>query len=201
MSCSVTIHTDAQVGAAFELLPVTLSASVRGPGQVTGTGMKCGNGDTGCSARVVPGTAVTLTASAASQARFMGWGGACSGNTSTCQLTVPGDASVSANFEFVLQTLVANDGRGFAGLALNSTSVFFGRWSNDGYALWKVPKTGGTPVLVAAGIPNVIVADDAFVYWTDGYGLYSAPVDGGVGSLLAETSYGWRSTKRARCTG
>jgi hypothetical protein len=90
----------------------------------------------------------------------------------------------------VLQTLVPNDGRSFTSLALNSTSVFFGRWSNEGNAIWKVPKTGGTPTLVAAGIPYVIVADDGFVYWTDGIGVYSAPVDGGVGSLLATGTVG-----------
>ena len=38
---------------------------------------------------------------------------------------------------------------------------------------------------MASGIAGFIVADDAFVYWTDGASIYSAPVAGGTGSLLA----------------
>lgn len=184
-ACSVTVRADAQVGAAFELLPVTVSANVSGPGQVTGAGMTCGNGGAACSAQVAPGTVVTLAAAAVPAARFMGWGGACSGNAATCQVTVQSDTSLNATFEYELQTLVANDGRNFTGLALNSSSVFFGRWSFEGNGIWTVPKKGGAPKLVASGIPYNIVADDSFVYWTDGSGIYSAPVEGGPASFLA----------------
>jgi len=44
--------------------------------------------------------------------------------------------------------------------------------------------------LVAFGLAYSIVADDAFVYWSDGVGIYSAPVDGGTGSLLATGTIG-----------
>ncbi len=187
-ACSVTLRSDVQVFAHFDGAPpaqVTLSAAVSGPGQVTGT-LTCGNGASACSATLATGSPATLVATAAPQARFMGWGGACSGNAPTCQLTVQSDTAVTAAFEFELQTLVANDGTNLPqALALNSTRVFFGRRTSEGAGIWSVPKAGGTPALVSPGIPVYIVADDAFVYWTDSTGLYSAPVEGGSGSLLA----------------
>ena len=132
-----------------------------------------------------PGTAVTLTATASASARFVAWGGACSGSAGTCQLAPQADTSVTATFEPAAQTLVANDGTMQFELALNSTKVFFARFMSDGPSIWSVPKSGGTPSRVASGASNFIVADDSFVYWTDGFGIFSAPVEGGVASLLA----------------
>jgi Divergent InlB B-repeat domain len=187
-ACSVTLNADTQVFAHFDVLPpaqATLSVAASGPGQVTGAGLSCGNGATACSAKMAPGTLVTLTASAAPQARFMGWGGGCSGTSSSCQLVVQNDISVTASFEFELQTLAVNDGTNGFALALNSTSVFFARSTRDGNGIWSVPKSGGTAMLVTSGNVAYLVADDAFVYWTDSIGIYSAPVGGGSGSLLA----------------
>jgi len=183
--CNVTLQNDMQISAKFDLLPVRLTATVTGPGQVTGAGLTCGNGASTCGGTIMPGTAVTFTAAAAPQARFMGWTGACTGNAATCKVTVRADTAVAASFEFELQTLVPNDGRTFPSFALNSTSVFFGRYGADGVGVWAIPKKGGTPSLVSPGIPYQIVADDAFVYWSDGSGIYSAPVGGGSASLIA----------------
>jgi M6 family metalloprotease-like protein len=41
---------------------------------------------------------VTLTAAAGSRASFAGWGGACSGTSATCTITVNADRTVSASF-------------------------------------------------------------------------------------------------------
>jgi M6 family metalloprotease-like protein len=41
---------------------------------------------------------VTLTAAAGSRASFVGWGGACSGTSSTCTITVNANQTVSASF-------------------------------------------------------------------------------------------------------
>ena len=151
--CSLTVHADAQVAARFELLPVPLSASVSGPGQVTGAGMTCGNGATDCSARIAPGTAVTLRAVAAPAARFMAWGGACTGNAATCEVAPQRETAVTATFEYELQTLAANDGTNLTAFTLNSTHVFFGRVTlREGNGIWSVPKTGGTPMFVTACI-------------------------------------------------
>jgi hypothetical protein len=134
---------------------------------------------------VTPGTSVTLTAAPAAQARFTGWGGACTGSSPSCQLTVQGNVNVTAAFVLEVQTLVAADGTNLAVLAINSTQVFYGRRASDGDAIWSVPKAGGTPARVAPGTPNFIVADDGFVYWTTNGDIYSAPVGGGPASLLS----------------
>jgi Divergent InlB B-repeat domain len=194
-ACSLTMRGDVQVFAHFDTaLPppqVTLTATVSGPGMVTGGALICGDGAKICAATMAPGTAVTLTASASAQARFMGWGGACSGNAATCQLTVQSDTSVAASFAFEVQTLVANDGTNIFTIGLNSTQVFFARRAADGSSsIYSVPKSGGTPARVAAGFPTYIVADDAFVYWTDGSAVYSAPVGGGDASQLAVGNVG-----------
>jgi hypothetical protein len=192
-ACSLTLRGDVQVFAHFDGGPpaqVTVSATVSGPGKVVGAGINCGDGAPTCSTTVVAGTPVTLTTVASPQARFMAWGGACSGNGQTCQFTAQADTSVSAAFEFELQTLAANDGTNQFALALNSTKVFFARRTSDGPGIWSIPKSGGTPVRVASGTAASLVADDGFVYWTDGFGIYSAPVEGGTGSLLATGNIG-----------
>jgi len=196
-ACNVTLHGDVQVFAHFDIVApppppqVTLTGTVTGPGVVMGGGIACGNGANVCSVTRAPGTSVLLTASAAPQARFTGWGGACSGNAPTCQLALQADASVTATFEFEVTTLVPNDGNNIPTLGLNSTRVFFGRRAADGSsAIWSVPKSGGTPAKVAPGLLAYIVADDSFVYWSDGTAIYSAPVDGGEASQLAVGNVG-----------
>ncbi|HJR44525.1 MAG TPA: hypothetical protein VJ927_02875 [Actinomycetota bacterium] len=59
--------------------------------------INCG---TSCGASYPEGTSVTLTASpdAATQAKFAGWTGACTGTTTTCTVTMDADKSVTAGF-------------------------------------------------------------------------------------------------------
>jgi hypothetical protein len=85
------------VSATFTHIPYSLSVSVSGSGNVTSSpsGIDCGST---CSAKFNSGTQVTLTASPASGWTFSNWGGACSGNSATCALTISGDTSVSATF-------------------------------------------------------------------------------------------------------
>jgi hypothetical protein len=58
------------------------------------TGISCG---ATCSASFASGTAVTLTAAAASGSTFTGWSGACSG-TGACTVTMSAAQSVTATF-------------------------------------------------------------------------------------------------------
>jgi hypothetical protein len=63
--------------------------------------------------------------------------------------------------------------------------VFYGRRLADGSSsVWAVPKLGGDPLRISSGMPSYLVADDAFVYWTDQEGVYSAPAGGGAASQL-----------------
>ena len=195
-ACFFALRADTQVFAHFDKKPpgqVHLSASVTGPGQVTGGGLTCGNGASTCDLALAAGTSVSLTAAAAPQARFTGWGGGCSGNAPSCQITLQADTRVTATFELEIQTLVPNDGTNRGALAINSTSVFYARDLPDGASVWSVPKAGGAPMLVASGRAapangHHMVADDAFVYWTDTFALFSAPVQGGPVSVLATPS-------------
>ena len=58
-------------------------------GSVTGT----------CSSSYSSGSTVTLTANAAAGSIFLGWGGACTGLASTCQVSITGVENVTASFD------------------------------------------------------------------------------------------------------
>jgi len=75
----------------------TVSIGRSNPGTVTGdlTGINCGNA---CSAKYASGTLLTLTATPPLGKSFVGWGGACSGTSAVCALTVNANSSVQANF-------------------------------------------------------------------------------------------------------
>jgi hypothetical protein len=191
-ACAVTLKDDQQLTARFtkhDPQQIHVAVAVSGPGQVQGGSIDCGlPPSVVCDATVAPGSTTTLTAFPGNLSRFMGWGGACTGTAPTCPVVATADIQVTAAFEFEMQTVVPNDGTNMSVLALNSTHAFFGRTANGASAVWSVPKTGGTPTLVAGGVPNYIVADDGFVYWTDGTGIYSAPVAGGTASQLTTSS-------------
>jgi len=189
--CVVSLANDAQVGAKFNAPPpppanAHVTVAVKGPGRVTGAGLSCGNGASTCDVTVPAGSTQTLQASANTQARFIGWSGACSGSDATCTLTANGEVSVTAKFSYILTTLVANDSYNDAArLALNSTDVFFFRNTNNGTALFAVSKDGGEPRRVASGTGYTLATDDnGYVYWTDNYSIYSAPVGGGSADVI-----------------
>ena len=59
-------------------------------------GIDCG---TVCAANLEPNTTVTLTATPTGPAKFLGWGGDCSGTQSTCTLTVDANKFVDAKWQ------------------------------------------------------------------------------------------------------
>lgn len=192
--CTVSLSADAAVFASFvaQAPPpppppsqVHLVASVTGPGKVAGAGLDCGESTSVCDVTLAGGSVVTLTASPAGGTRFFGWGGACAGKAATCQLTLQADTKVTAEFQSEVLVLAANDGTNLTVLALNSSRLFWPRWTSAGSAIWSVGKNGGEPVRVVGGTASAIVADDAYLYWTDQYNLYSAPVGGGQVAQLA----------------
>ncbi len=188
--CTIALSRDATVFANFVAQPppppvqVHLTVSTTGPGTVTGAGLNCGESTTGCDVTLPGGTTVTLSATAAGGARFFGWGGACSGTSSTCPLMLLTDTKVSAEFQSEVMALAANDGTNGSVIALNSTQLFWQRYS-DGNGIWAISKKGGTASRVAGAYANSIVADDSYLYWTDSSSIYSTPVGGGQVALLA----------------
>jgi Divergent InlB B-repeat domain len=85
--------TGGAVGTGFQL-----SVSVSGNGRVTGGGINCGLGSAACSANQTTNSTVTLTATPDSGATFTGWGGACSGTSTTCAVVMSSAKSVTATF-------------------------------------------------------------------------------------------------------
>jgi len=194
--CTLSVSKDATVYANFvaQAPPppalVHLTAAVSGPGTVTGAGLDCGESTTKCDVTVPGGSTVTLTASAGGGTRFTGWGGACSGASSTCKLTLQSDTKVTAEFQSEVLALAPNDGTNGTTIALNSTHLFWSRYTGSGSSgIWAVPKKGGDAVRVATGYAYAMVADDAYLYWTDTSNLYSTPVGGGQVALLFSANY------------
>jgi len=98
-ACEVTVEGAEDVTATFVPIvrQLSIAKSGEGSGAVTGSpaGIECG---ATCAVGFEEGTAVTLTAVAASGSEFTGWsGGGCSG-TGTCLVTLDQDASVVAGF-------------------------------------------------------------------------------------------------------
>jgi hypothetical protein len=99
-SCIVLMNQAKSVTATFApALPLTLTVSVTGNGTVTGGGISCGsNGGPTCSANETLNANVTLTATPGTGATFSSWGGACTGITPTCTVTMTAAKSVTATF-------------------------------------------------------------------------------------------------------
>ena len=106
---------------------LSVSKSGNGNGTVTSspTGINCG---TTCSALFESGSSVTLTAVSSSGSTFSGWGGACSGASSSCTVVMDAANSVTATFAAPVISL---------GEALDNTALV---WTTGG----NVPFTAQT---------------------------------------------------------
>lgn len=100
-TCDVTMDAARSVTATFTLNQnaLTVTRAGAGGGIVTSnpSGITCG---AACSAGFSPGTVVTLSASADADSTFTGWSGACSGTSSTCDVTMDAAKSVTATFAY-----------------------------------------------------------------------------------------------------
>jgi hypothetical protein len=114
-ACNLTIDAMKSVTATFELLhTLAVTTAGSGTGQVTSDvgGIACPA--TNCVApNRTHGTHVVLSATPDPGSAFAGWsGGGCSGNASTCDVTMNGDATVTATFAPVLSLNVTLAGSG-----------------------------------------------------------------------------------------
>lgn len=168
-ACQVNLGQARAVTASF-IAPFTLAVTTAGSGNGTVTsvpagiacsrsaGVESGN----CMVPLVPGTAMTLTATPAAGHLFTGWtGGGCIG-TAPCQLTIDQPRSVTATFvpAFTLTVLVAGGGSGMVisapgGIACGSTSGTSAGNCAASYA------SGTSVVLTAQG-----TAGSIFAGWT-----------------------------------
>ena len=138
--------------ATFNVQQFTLTVGKGGTGTGTVTsapaGIDCG---ATCAASYNSGTAVTLTASAASGSTFAGWsGGACSG-TGTCTVTPTAATTVTATFNVQQFTLtVGKSGAGAGAVTSAPVGVDCGATcaasynSGTGVTLTATPSAGST---------------------------------------------------------
>jgi hypothetical protein len=114
-TCTIAVTVAATATAVFAK-QVSLTVAKRGNGSGTVTdgthAVHCGSA---CSATLVVGDDVVLSAVPAARSVFAGWSGGCSGSRPTCRLTMSGDTSVRATFALataILRVAKAGSGRG-----------------------------------------------------------------------------------------
>ena len=138
----------------------TLTVQVEGDasGTVTSSpaGINCGSD---CTESYDQGTGVTLTATPAAGATFAGWGGACTGTTTTCTLTMNGPRSVTATFTTKPVLSVSKSGSGQGSVTSSPSGINCGGDCNE-------PYNEGTSVTLTAE-PD---ADSTFGGWTGACG-------------------------------
>jgi phospholipase C len=134
-TCTLTLKASQQVTATFDVLPVlTVSLAGTGTGTVSSnpSGINC---EPTCSASFNAGAQVTLTETPGTNSNFVGWGGACSGNNSTCTLTLSASQQVTATFN--PQNITALNHIIFLAQENRSFDHYFGAmreyWAQNGY--------------------------------------------------------------------
>ena len=108
LTCTVLLNAESAVTANFTTLAggggggggaatFTLSVSKSNLGTVTSTpsGIDCGSS---CTVKLVPGNALTLSATPPPGKTFVNWSGACVGTDPICSITMNADTKVQANF-------------------------------------------------------------------------------------------------------
>jgi uncharacterized repeat protein (TIGR02543 family) len=103
-SSGETLYSIAILPPGFQL-----NVTTNGAGNVKSSpaGIDCGNGGAACVARFATGSPVTLTETPATSWGFATWGGACSGPSASCALTIASDTSVAATFSPPPPTITA----------------------------------------------------------------------------------------------
>ena len=164
-SCTFVVGGAKNLTATFALsttttYTLTLSRAGTGSGTITSspTGISCG---TDCSQGYASGAVVTLTAAPAAGSTFTGWGGACTGTTTTCRVTMSGARSATATFAKSATTTttytlsLGKSGTGTGTITSSPTGVSCGSDCSQDY-------TSGTVVTLTAAP----AAGSTFTGWT-----------------------------------
>jgi uncharacterized repeat protein (TIGR02543 family) len=153
-TCTFTITVDTAVTATF--VPANpLTVTLIGNGSVTGGSgaINCGLGATICSANFAVNASVTLLATPATGATFIGWTGACGGTATTCTVLMSEARGVTATFSgsaagtFTLSVSAIGNGRvtgGAINCGLGSTACTANVTAGTTVTLTATPDTGAT---------------------------------------------------------
>lgn len=121
--CTITVDSAKSVTAIFMLnqYSLTLSKSGGGAGKVVSSpsGIDCGNA---CAASYPHGTALTLTATAATGSTFAGWQGVCSGAANTCPVTMDAAKAATALFTLNQYTVTIQNAGNGSGIVVSTPS-------------------------------------------------------------------------------
>lgn len=135
----------------------SITVTKTGNGNINGAGGKINCGGT-CTTLLSAGANVTLTETAASNAVFTGWGGACQGTQNTCSVIVNDQVNVTANFTTIYTLSIGRGGSGTVTgtpSGVNSTQIGCGSNCSAKYL------QGTTVTLTATPAPGL-----NFVNWT-----------------------------------
>jgi uncharacterized repeat protein (TIGR02543 family) len=168
-----------------------------GDGTITSspTGISCG---ATCTGTFTQNATVTLTATPAEGSMFTGWSGACSGDATTCDVTLAAAASVTATFTLVKHTVTvtkAGPGTGMVmgpGMSCDATCTFE---VDHGSTISLTPTPTGLSVFAGwggacTGTANceLTVTSDVSVtasFALDNFSLITVPSGNGTGTITS----------------
>jgi hypothetical protein len=169
-SSDVTLDAESASGLRVALIGAGYGSVTSSP-----SGIDCSDADSPCDAPYVANQTVTLTATPDSGWAFGGWGGACSGTATTCEVSMSQARSVTADFA-------------------NPTTLAFGPSFN--------PQTTGTPVTYTAVVAPT--PDGGTVAFTDGgtaiSGCEAVPVSTSNGDATCTVTYDAVGTHQVMAT-
>jgi hypothetical protein len=205
-SCAFSLSGDTVIAATFAPITHALTAIASPP-----DGGTVSAGESGAGTAYAEGSSVTLTAVPSAGYILSGWsGGGCSGNSSSCIVTVSGETQVVANFSaafYKLNTgaLPKDGGR----VELNPSATSYARGTRvvataipaPGYSLhmWQLGCKGASPSCVVTAN-----ADAAFVAWfyltSDGPPHAIKKPGGSICTMNADRSLSCHDRNTGACT-
>jgi OmcA/MtrC family decaheme c-type cytochrome len=166
-TCTVALGSPKGISATFGTVNIPVTAQVQGPGSISSTGglanLSCTSaGGAGCTAQVLSGGSITLTATAVAGTSFRGWTGACTGTATTCALSgITSAKAVTATFESAICSNCHNVPHGSVASAQSNCGLCHTGYS--GNAVNAATHMVDVPGSVAGHVPaTTIAAHDGF---------------------------------------
>jgi len=124
----------------YQLPIFNLTVTKTGKGTITGGKISCGSQ---CTAQFSQGTSITLTEISETGYVFDGWGGACSGTATTCNVTMSQAQTVSATFSKPKLTVTPPSGGTITGQSINCGTQCQAEFTKDTLVTLTATPTAG----------------------------------------------------------